>query len=797
MKRGAQALVTALVVAGLVPGTAGPRAASAAVAPPPEVGVLVSEGYAAGTAPGDQRYDVRVHRDGVWTRVTNNQSDDTGYVPSSFAPTLSPDGTRVAYIHCVKSGFVIGRAQAQAPFDDVCSPRVSDLDGSNVTSVTSLYLTSIEVGFAALDWGPAGEIAMSYRGELRAFTPGGSTRVVDASADHYWTDPSWSGDGSRILVTGHGRDEFGDFESGFADLYSVGAAGEGRMNLTVTPDDDEGDPTASPDGSLVALTSIDPFTGVVQMMASDGTERVGVNTGTTFFPDVVPVGWSNASTFLGLTTVDGDEVGRFGVVPVTNDQEIIQVTTLPNGWRSADWVGDVDSPPVAQGQELTVPGDGQVSFELVATDADLDPITFTVLTQPDHGTLTGTPPALTYEPADGYTGPDSFTFRATANGKHSATATVSITVTEPCSVLGTNDNDVLRGTAAVDVLCGFGGNDVLLGLGGNDVAYGGAGDDDLVGGPGGDTLDGGAGNDGLRGEGGTDDIVGGEGRDTVSFFKATGGAVIDLATQTGRAPVPRDRRHQRHRERLRHRTRGHPHRGRRLQPALRRAGNDVMRGGAEADLLDGGNGHGHARGRHRAGQPQRRRRTMTGCGAARAPTSATTTLDGGAPDVVREPDKRAARAAARRRPGASRVVGAGAPLGNDDYLWVYDPAETRSLQLNILHQRVCGRRPCARPSASPRRSPRARPTNALQAMSKRRVDWFLNRAAAWTRAGSSSWTTAVTGVNQFSKRWKVRAADNYFNHVAEAWVTPGGQVSEIETSDPDEVNGVDYYTVTC
>ncbi|MEM9953293.1 MAG: tandem-95 repeat protein, partial [Chloroflexota bacterium] len=56
--------------------------------------------------------------------------------------------------------------------------------------------------------------------------------------------------------------------------------------------------------------------------------------------------------------------------------------------------------------------------------------TYTVATQPQHGTLTGTPPSLTYTPNNGYLGTDSFTFNVQdsvgGNSQSSATITLEI-----------------------------------------------------------------------------------------------------------------------------------------------------------------------------------------------------------------------------------------------------------------------------------------------------------------------------------------------------------------------------------
>ena len=54
----------------------------------------------------------------------------------------------------------------------------------------------------------------------------------------------------------------------------------------------------------------------------------------------------------------------------------------------------------------------------------------------------------------------------------------------PCTIVGTDGPDDLRGTPESDVVCGFGGRDRLRGLAGNDVLYGGPGEDSLFGGGG-------------------------------------------------------------------------------------------------------------------------------------------------------------------------------------------------------------------------------------------------------------------------------------------------------------------------
>jgi hypothetical protein len=91
-------------------------------------------------------------------------------------------------------------------------------------------------------------------------------------------------------------------------------------------------------------------------------------------------------------------------------------------------VSHVNHPPVAAGQSVQTNEDTAAAISLSATDVDSDPLTYSVLTSPAHGTLSGTAPNLTYTPAAHFFGSDSFTFRANDGSANSNTATVQITV---------------------------------------------------------------------------------------------------------------------------------------------------------------------------------------------------------------------------------------------------------------------------------------------------------------------------------------------------------------------------------
>jgi len=93
-----------------------------------------------------------------------------------------------------------------------------------------------------------------------------------------------------------------------------------------------------------------------------------------------------------------------------------------------------NSPPVANNQAVITNKNTAKAITLTATDPNNDPLTYSIVTQPAHGTITGgTGASRTYTPNTNYAGPDSFTFKANDGTVDSNIATVSITVQDPAS----------------------------------------------------------------------------------------------------------------------------------------------------------------------------------------------------------------------------------------------------------------------------------------------------------------------------------------------------------------------------
>ena len=104
-------------------------------------------------------------------------------------------------------------------------------------------------------------------------------------------------------------------------------------------------------------------------------------------------------------------------------------------------------PPVATAQALSAAKNTALAFELVATDGNLDPLAYVVLTQPLHGTLTGTAPNMTYQPTTDYVGNDQITFQASDGQSNSSIATVTINVYESALVVDASSSPLVKASA--------------------------------------------------------------------------------------------------------------------------------------------------------------------------------------------------------------------------------------------------------------------------------------------------------------------------------------------------------------
>jgi hypothetical protein len=140
--------------------------------------------------------------------------------------------------------------------------------------------------------------------------------------------------------------------------------------------------------------------------------------------------------FLSFLVVEQSGFANDLVVHYSYDSvgNLVEITAGPDA--NGDGVPDDSSfwtnhPPVASNGTLSTTVDTAATGTLAATDADDDPLTFSIVTNGTLGAATVTDTAtgaFTYTPNAGVTGTDTFTFKANDGLVNSNTATVTIQI---------------------------------------------------------------------------------------------------------------------------------------------------------------------------------------------------------------------------------------------------------------------------------------------------------------------------------------------------------------------------------
>ena len=123
-------------------------------------------------------------------------------------------------------------------------------------------------------------------------------------------------------------------------------------------------------------------------------------------------------TALTLVEVQASQAGSYSV----------RVTNSVGSAVSLNAALQLNHRPEANPQSVALNEDTEIAITLSGSDPDANTLAYGIVAAPAHGTLSGTPPNLTYRPAANYFGPDSFTFRAYDGYAFSTPATVNITV---------------------------------------------------------------------------------------------------------------------------------------------------------------------------------------------------------------------------------------------------------------------------------------------------------------------------------------------------------------------------------
>jgi len=193
----------------------------------------------------------------------------------------------------------------------------------------------------------------------------------------------------------------------------------------------------------ITMLQIDPAQRLIYvfMTQGEGTAARGIlykkspiDGGIGFGSAVTFIQGPNSEVINDATSMKGNADASTGIVVVASDGNNYW-------WNQIGGGAPQNAPPVASAGSASTNEDTPVTVTLAGSDQETCNLTFSIVTQPAHGTLgsqsaqncvSGTPNTdtsrVTFTPAANYNGSDSFTFKVNDGQVDSAVATVSLTV---------------------------------------------------------------------------------------------------------------------------------------------------------------------------------------------------------------------------------------------------------------------------------------------------------------------------------------------------------------------------------
>ena len=161
--------------------------------------------------------------------------------------------------------------------------------------------------------------------------------------------------------------------------------------------------------TLASYATEDPFTGSIVTQPQNGTlSSVNSFGQVTYTPDTNYFGQFDTFTF------------KLSADNFDSNTATVQITVTP-----------VNDKPIAYDQSVTTNEDTSVTFTLAAYDQEGDTLIYSIVTQPQNGTLSGLDAStgqVTYISNTAFTGTDTFTFKVNDGNLDSNPATVTINI---------------------------------------------------------------------------------------------------------------------------------------------------------------------------------------------------------------------------------------------------------------------------------------------------------------------------------------------------------------------------------
>ena len=152
-------------------------------------------------------------------------------------------------------------------------------------------------------------------------------------------------------------------------------------------------------------------------------------------PNIITLQEADLIKFTENKTIDEINVSRqLSFVPRPLFDEVIVKTHLCDtinlyNANSCTYIPP-NSVPLSYSQSVETNQSIALDINLTGTDADNDPLTYIIVTNPSHGSLSGTVPNILYTPTAGYYGNDSFTYKVNDVLADSNISTISITISQ-------------------------------------------------------------------------------------------------------------------------------------------------------------------------------------------------------------------------------------------------------------------------------------------------------------------------------------------------------------------------------
>ncbi|MBO6575507.1 MAG: tandem-95 repeat protein [Rhodothermales bacterium] len=271
---------------------------------------------------------------------------------------------------------------------------------SNV-NVTTSQDTPVTVTFSATD-ADADNLTYSV-----VATPGnGTLGTVSGNTVQYTPGSGFTGTDSFTYKANDGTED-----SNTATVSIVVGSTGGGNNSPIANDDsytvgEDAALSVPAPGVLTNDTDADgnSLTASLETSPDNGSVSLASNGSFAYVPDA---DFSGTDTFTYVAN-DGTINSNTGTVTIT--------------------VTAVNDAPVAQNQSVTTESNQAVTITLVATDAESDPLTYTITATPLKGSINQSGNVVVYTPNNGESGGDSFAFKANDGQEDSNNATVTITI---------------------------------------------------------------------------------------------------------------------------------------------------------------------------------------------------------------------------------------------------------------------------------------------------------------------------------------------------------------------------------